>query len=98
VDAWTGAGLRHWGAEPWLAKIECPVLTISGAEDPYFTNAQAEAIRTAIPGHLNTLALPDCGHSPHQQARQATLAVTTAFVRDLLNSPTLASEPKVVTG
>jgi pimeloyl-ACP methyl ester carboxylesterase len=98
VDAWTGGGLRHWGAEPWLAQIRCPVLAIRGTQDPYFSAAQTAALQAAISGALETLALPDCGHSPHQQARQATLAAATAFVRDIVNGPALAKASKVVTG
>lgn len=97
VDAWTGGGLRHWGAEPWLGRIHCPVLTINGTEDPYFGAAQTKAIRAAIPGRLDTLAVPDCGHSPQQQARQATLTAATAFVRDIVNGPALADKATVVT-
>jgi len=87
VEVWTseqaGAG---WDLDPYVAGIRCPVLAIQGENDEFFSEAQLEALRCCVPGHVETLRIAECGHYPTIQARAATLAAVGEFVRSLLRT------------
>ncbi len=84
ADMWEASWFRDWNIEGALAKIACPVLALQGETDEYGTPAQRGAIARGVPGPVETVLLPDCGHSPHIEARDATLARMTAFVENLM--------------
>ncbi len=85
VEVWTtepaGAG---FGLEPQVAQLRCPVLAIQGEDDEFFSAAQLEALRALLPGRLETLAIPGCGHYPQHQAREPVLAAMIYFIRAAL--------------
>lgn len=81
-DIWLEPGFRAWNIEASLDAIRCPVLVIQGHEDEYGTMAQVAAIQRRIP-HAETLALANCGHSPHRDQPAATLAAIADFIRKL---------------
>jgi pimeloyl-ACP methyl ester carboxylesterase len=56
-----------------LGEIRCPTLVIVGEADAAFLPGAA-ALERGIPG-ARRVTLPDAGHHPHQEARQAWLAV-----------------------
>lgn len=77
---WLGADFRNWAITDRLSAITCPVLAIQGRDDEYGTPAQVAAIVAGTRGHGEGLLLPGCGHAPHQQARDATLAAVAGFL------------------
>ncbi len=78
-DVWLDPEFRSWSIEPYLATIRCPVLCIQGEDDEYGTRAQVDTIVAAVPS-AELLMLPQCGHSPHRDQRDVTLAAMAEFV------------------
>jgi pimeloyl-ACP methyl ester carboxylesterase len=89
ADTWLAPGFRDWNVEADIAGLACPLLLIQGAEDEYGTAGQLDAIAGAARGPVERLLLPGIGHTPHRQARAATLQAMTAFVRSRV--PEIAS-------
>jgi len=85
-DIWLDPEFPKWNIEEYLDSIRCPVLCIQGEQDEYGTRAQVDTIVTKVPG-AELLMLPDCGHSPHRDQREATLASITQFVSRLTADP-----------
>jgi pimeloyl-ACP methyl ester carboxylesterase len=82
-DAWLHPDFRAWNLEEYLPGIGVPLLAIQGEDDQYGTAAQIDAVRRGAP-HAQTLILPDCGHAPHVEQTDATLAAMAEFVESLL--------------
>jgi len=82
-DAWLDPEFRRWNIEEYLPRIACPVLAIQGEQDEYGTMAQLESIRSKVKGPCELLKLGDCGHSPHRDQAEATLAALVRFVGSL---------------
>jgi pimeloyl-ACP methyl ester carboxylesterase len=78
---WRDPAFRSWNIEEYLAGIEVPVLVVQGETDEYGTLAHVEAIERGCAGPVQRLVLPGCGHAPHRDQPDATLAAMTAFVR-----------------
>ncbi len=79
---WLDPGFRGWDIRPRLAAIGVPLLVRQGQDDEYGTAAQVEAIGAAVPP-ARILMLPACGHSPHRDQPEATLAAIAAFVAEI---------------
>jgi pimeloyl-ACP methyl ester carboxylesterase len=84
-DIWLDPRFRSWNIEECLSEITCPLLVIQGENDEYGTLAQVEAIKSRVPG-TETLVLPECGHSPHRDQPEKTLAAITKFVQRVAGS------------
>ncbi|HYH19741.1 MAG TPA: alpha/beta hydrolase [Azospirillum sp.] len=78
--AWLDPGFRAWNIEEHLPGIRVPVLAIQGSDDEYGTAAQVEAIEAKAGGPVEVLMLDGCGHSPHRDQPEATLAAIRDFV------------------
>ena len=83
-DAWLDPAFRSWNIEEYLPSIVAPVLVIQGEDDPYGTRAQVDAIARQVGGPAETMMLAKCGHAPHRDQPEATLASMSAFVRRVL--------------
>jgi len=83
ADIWLLPENRSWNMEAVLPRITSPLQVIQGENDEYGTLAQVEAIAAGVSGRTETLILPECAHSPHLQAPEATLAGMAAFIRSL---------------
>jgi pimeloyl-ACP methyl ester carboxylesterase len=84
AEVWLRPEFRSWRIEDLLPRVRCPVLTIQGDQDPYGTLEQLRAVAAGCGGPTETLVLESCGHTPHRQQRDATLAAMSGFVRRLL--------------
>jgi pimeloyl-ACP methyl ester carboxylesterase len=82
-DAWLDPGFRTWNIEAYLPRIEVPVLVIQGEDDPYGTRAQVDAIARQVRGPVEVVMLPKCGHAPHRDQEEATLAAIVRFVQKI---------------
>jgi pimeloyl-ACP methyl ester carboxylesterase len=78
-DIWLDPRFRLWNIEWCLGSVTCPILVIQGLDDEYGTIRQVETIQTRIPW-AEVLLVPDCGHSPHRDQRQATLDRIVQFL------------------
>lgn len=84
VEVWTGQGAGgRWGLDALAAAVRCPVLAIQGEDDEFFSAAQLDTLAALLPGRLQTLRIPGCGHYPHLQARPEMLAASIRFVQGL---------------
>lgn len=82
-DAWLHPDFRHWNIEDYLSTIQVPVLALRGEQDAYNTAAQMTALQDALYAPLETVQLQNCGHAPHLEQPDATLALVADFVRRL---------------
>ena len=82
-DIWLHPDFRRWNIEAFLPAIRCPVLAIQGADDEYGTMAQVEAIERQVAGRCEVVKLAACGHSPHRDQPELTLAAIERFVATL---------------
>lgn len=82
-DSWRNPDFRRWNIENYVERIGVPVLVIQGEADEYGTIAQVDSIVARAKGGVETLLLPDCGHSPHRDQPEATLKALTGFIRRL---------------
>jgi pimeloyl-ACP methyl ester carboxylesterase len=81
-DIWLDPRFSDWNVEEYLDAITCPTLVIQGENDEYGTLAQVAAIQRRVPG-AQTLVLSHCGHSPHRDQPDLTLAAISKFVASI---------------
>jgi pimeloyl-ACP methyl ester carboxylesterase len=80
-DIWLHPDFRRWNIEAFLPRIACPVLAVQGGDDQYGTMAQVDAIAAQVIGPCEIVRLADCGHSPHRDQPERTVAAVARFVR-----------------
>ena len=78
-EVWLDPNFKSGDIVPLLPRITCPVLAVQGEDDRHGTMAQIEAIQAALP-QAELAKLPDCGHSPHRDQREALIERVSAFV------------------
>jgi pimeloyl-ACP methyl ester carboxylesterase len=78
--AWLDPGFRSWNIEGHLPAVAVPVLVVQGEDDPFGTLAQVDSIERLCAGPVERLVLGDCGHTPHREQPEATLAAMAAFI------------------
>lgn len=79
--AWLDPDFRRWNIEAYLPKIAVPVLAIQGESDEYGTMAQVDTIARQAGRGAEVLKLAACGHAPHKDQPETTLAALVAFVK-----------------
>jgi pimeloyl-ACP methyl ester carboxylesterase len=84
VEVWLRPEFSAWTIADLLPAVRCPVWAIQGDQDGYGTLAQLRAVEAGCGGSTEALVLPKCGHTPHRQQREVTLAAMASFVRWLL--------------
>ena len=84
--AWLDPGFRSWNLEEYLPGVRVPVLLIQGAQDEYGTPRQLDAIEKGCPGPVQRLVLEGCGHSPHRDQPERTLAAMAEFVNEVVTA------------
>ena len=84
-DVWLDPSFRAWNIQEYLPEIRVPVLVIQGEDDRYGTLRQIKAIEDQCRGPVSTVVLEKCGHSPHVDQAERTLAAITRFVRESAN-------------
>ncbi|MGE0093402.1 MAG: alpha/beta fold hydrolase [Alphaproteobacteria bacterium] len=80
ADTWRKPAFRTWNCEHRLPAIRCPTLLVQGIDDEYGTPLQVERIRDQVSGLCEMALIPACGHFPHQEKPDETLAVITRFI------------------
>jgi hypothetical protein len=78
--AWLDPGFRQWNLEEYLPGIRVPVLLIQGEHDEYGTARQLDAIANGCVAPVERLVLERCGHAPHRDQPEPTLAAVAQFV------------------
>lgn len=79
-DVWLSEGFASFNIRAECRSITAPLLLVQGMDDEYGTMLQLDEIALASP-HAQQLRLADCGHSPHRDQPQGTLAALVGFLR-----------------
>jgi pimeloyl-ACP methyl ester carboxylesterase len=77
---WLDPEFEAWNIEEFLPTIRVPILILQGENDEYGTWAQVEAIERQSGGPVESIAIPDCGHSPHREQPDLTLRAMREFI------------------
>ncbi len=80
---WLDPAFRAWDITDHLPRITCPVLVVQGHDDEYGTLAQLDLVADGVTGPVERLELDHCGHAPHLDRPDATLAAVVAFLDTL---------------
>ncbi|RST85979.1 alpha/beta hydrolase [Aquibium carbonis] len=83
ADAWLDPAFKDWNIEEVIAYIRVPVLAIQGVDDQYGTRAQIEALETQSYNPVDVAMLADCGHGPHVEQPEKTLALLVDYLKRL---------------
>jgi pimeloyl-ACP methyl ester carboxylesterase len=83
-DAWLDPDFRRWDISDYLAYVRIPVAILQGGADQYGTIRQVEIGKEECYCPVDVTLIPRCGHSPHREAPELTLATTSEFVRRIL--------------
>ena len=79
-SAWLDPGFRHWNLERYLPDIRIPALVLQGKDDAYGTPEQVIRIARGLAGPVETHLLVQCGHAPHKEQPDRTLALAVDFL------------------
>lgn len=82
-DIWLHPDFRRWNIEAYLPAVTCPVLLLQGEADQFGSPAQVKAIARQVSGGSRIRMLADCGHAPHVDRKDATVAAIGEFVESL---------------
>jgi pimeloyl-ACP methyl ester carboxylesterase len=82
--AWLDPGFRAWRIDDYLAHVRVPILIVQGKDDQYGTIAQVELAERDAYSPVEAVMLDRCGHSPHIDQPEATLAAVSEFVHRVL--------------
>ena len=82
-DVWLNPEFRSWNIEEYLPEIKAPVLLLQGEDDRYGTGEQVRKIEAGCRGPVRTIMLPDCGHTPHLEQPDRTMAAMKEFVGEV---------------
>ncbi|HEY4041444.1 MAG TPA: alpha/beta hydrolase, partial [Rhodopila sp.] len=83
---WLDPRFRAFDITGFLPAIRVPVLALQGADDPYGTEEQLKVFAAAARVPITTRLIAYARHSPHLEAKDATLTAICAFIADLENA------------
>jgi len=82
-DVWLDPEFKAWNIEEYLPAIRGPILILQGEDDEYGTWAQVEASERRSGGPVESIAISQCGHSPHREQPDITLRAMRGFLKRL---------------
>jgi pimeloyl-ACP methyl ester carboxylesterase len=80
ADTWLAPWFRNWNIRPELKQISAPVMVVQGTADPYGSLGHLQGIFKALRRRSCAFIVPDCGHFPHAEAREAVLHRMAGFI------------------
>lgn len=83
IDTWLAPEFANWTMDAELERLRCPVLAIHGDLDEYGSLAHPRRIVDHAAAGGAELILADCGHVPHREQTNQTLAAADAFLSSL---------------
>jgi len=89
--AWLHPDFRKWDLQEFIPKITVPVQGVQGLDDQYGTMKQLSVLSDKLSFEPCIKAIPDCGHSPHKEQCDITVAQINEFVLSL----SFATKPKL---
>jgi pimeloyl-ACP methyl ester carboxylesterase len=82
--AWLNPDFRAFDITGFLPNITVPILALQGADDPYGTAEQLHVFKAAVRTPIEMDLIAGARHSPHLEAKDATLAAITRFIGSVL--------------
>jgi len=82
-DVWLDPKFKSWDVTDVIDYLRIPVLAIQGRDDEYGTLAQIEEIENRIYSPVDVEIFDDCGHGPHLDQIEKTLATIEDFTSRL---------------
>ena len=82
-DAWLNPGFHNWNVADSIDHWHIPVLAFQGADDEYGTGAQIVEVEERTYSPAETAILENCGHAPHRDQPEKTLALIVEFCERL---------------
>ena len=79
--SWMMPEFRDWNIEEYLPNIRTPITVVQGLDDEYGSLLQPQAVERRAGGPVRTAMLPGCGHSPHRDRPEETLAAIVRHIR-----------------
>ena len=86
--AWLDPAFRAWNIEAELRSIRTPIAALQGRDDTYGTLAQLDALCEGVSGRCEPHLLDRCGHAPHRDQPDASLALMAEFIAGLTETET----------
>ena len=80
-DVWLSNAFRRFDIREECQAITAPVLALQGEDDAYGSLRHLDELQTA--GSVQRHVLPACGHSPHKDQAQLSLALVVNFLKGL---------------
>jgi pimeloyl-ACP methyl ester carboxylesterase len=80
-DAWLSPAFQSFDIREECPAITAPVLALQGSDDAYGSLRHINELLTA--GEVERHVLPACGHSPHKDQAQLSLALVVGFLAGL---------------
>jgi pimeloyl-ACP methyl ester carboxylesterase len=81
--AWLNPDFRAFDITGYLPAIQVPILALQGADDPYGSDEQLRVFKAGVRVPITIELIAGARHSPHLEAKDATLAAITRFITDL---------------
>jgi len=82
-DGWLTPEFSDWNIGDSIDHLRIPVLAFQGADDEYGTRAQIDEVDERTYSPAETAILDDCGHAPHRDQPEQTLALIVDFAARL---------------
>ncbi|WP_169566339.1 alpha/beta fold hydrolase [Sneathiella limimaris] len=82
-DSWLHPDFKDWNIASYLNEVKVPVLAVQGYADQYGTMAQLAEVKDRVQTPVTLLKLEECGHAPHLEKPDETLAGIRKFVSTL---------------
>jgi len=80
---WTREDFRDWNIEHLLPLITCPLLFIQGRNDEFGSLKQLHTTVAAVSGNAEAFIVPNAGHTPHKEAKEAVIKEATSFINEI---------------
>jgi pimeloyl-ACP methyl ester carboxylesterase len=83
-DTWLDPRFRSWDISESLGYVRVPIQIVQGETDQYGTKRQIGIAQEECYCPVDVTLLPGAGHSPHREARDATLKAVAEFAHRIL--------------
>lgn len=83
-DTWLSNWFMHWNLEYLLPSVNCPMLVIQGADDPYGSGDQVNSILSKSSGSAEACLIENCGHTPHAEQPEIVLEKMSGFIEKII--------------
>ena len=80
---WLDPDFEDWNVSEVIDYLRIPTLAIQGLDDKYGTKAQILELENRSYSPVDIVMLADCGHSPLEDANEATIVEIAAFSESL---------------